>query len=492
MLKKLALFLSVLCITTMVCAQDDADPDNLVLIGADEQSSNFNITVGGDLNAGGTIFFNDFKHFADTRATSLIFGSLHVHAVAPVTEAYFGVKINDMTFPIALFGKPELYPHKPQIPRWIDEGYMQATIGPVTFGGGLKKMTWGKADAFSVLDIINSQDLSDPTVSDPLQLKLARPMFYISAYLPLEMKFEAVYLPVFEGSHFAVTGRWAPKQAAGFGKAIVEDITKDPVLISDPAIQALLPMMGSFDPASLSATMPPDIDSAKLKYSQTGLRYTVTINGYHDIGFQYYYGFLPTPALQFSRTGFSLMAHSPNPAAMIDKAFSMDYNPYHQIGMDYAFAFGVVNVRAELAANITDDLAGDKPNIYNPNIAWNFGIDYTSPVGLSFNICAAENIKLKYKNIGTNLYDIEKGAKRTSTKIMLLLSQPLLRDSINIKLRTIMACETVDFMMVPSVDWTFGTLFVDAEAGFFFGKKDGLFSQYKDNNYLKLSIGYTF
>lgn len=474
-------------------AENNFDPfseDN----GSNDQSSNFSTTISGNINTGGSFFFNDFNAFKDTRASSLVWGGLNVRAKAPLTEAYFGIKLNDTVLPFNFENKPRLYPHEPQIPRFIDEAFVQATMGTVTFGGGIKKLTWGKADAFSVLDVINPQDLSDPTITDMQDLKLARPMLYLSAYLPKEMKLQAVFLPVFEGNTFAASGRWKPMQFESTSKNIAADAQKDMnILTKVGALSSTEKSKFAAASASLAQNFsePLPVDSAKLKYAQAGLRYTVTINGYHDLGFQYYYGFLPNPAFSFDTTKVGGTT-ADELLQSFAGAFTMDYNPYHQIGFDYALAWGPLNFRFELAGNITEDVKGTKANVYNPSLAWNIGIDYTTPIGLSLNLCAAENIKLMHKKIGTELYDVEKGSKPTDTKIMLLLSQPLLRDSINIKLRTIMACETLDFMMVPSVDWTFGTIFLKAECGFFFGKKNGLFSQYKDNNYMALSLGYTF
>lgn len=503
-MKKLtAVFCSIIFCTLFMFAQEDINDDTFDNFGEfnntelKDQNDNFSVLVGGEVYAGGNFFLNDFKTFQDTRASSLFWGKLHVEAKAPLTQAYFGIKLNDMVLPFNFKNKPELYPYTPQIPRFIDEGYIEASIGPVTFGGGLKKITWGKADAFSVLDVINPQDLSTPTISDMQDLKLARPMLYISGYLPKEMKLEAVFLPVFEGHTFATSGRWKPMQFETTGEGIAADIQKDTnVLAKVSAMAQINPgEVTKFKAASAhlaeNFTEPLPFDSAKLKYSQAGVRYTVTVNGYHDLGFQYYYGFLPNPAFSFDTTkvgGTTAEALLKSFAG----AFTMDYNPYHQVGFDYALAWGPLNFRLELAGNITEDLKGTKPDVYNPSLAWNVGLDYTTPIGLSLNLCAAENIKLMHKKIGTELYDVEKGSKPTDTKIMLLLSQPLLRDSINIKLRTIMACETIDFMMIPSLDWTFGTLRLDVQAGFFFGKKGGTFTQYKDNNYLGMSISYAF
>jgi hypothetical protein len=50
------------------------------------------------------------------------------------------------------------------------------------------------------------------------------------------------------------------------------------------------------------------------------LRFTTTIGGAADIGFQYYYGRLTTPAVTMTA----------------DPTATFAYNPYHQIGADWA------------------------------------------------------------------------------------------------------------------------------------------------------------
>lgn len=468
---------------------------------SESQSSKFSVTVGGDINAGGNFFLNDFKAFNYARVSSLFRGSLHIEANAPLTKAYFKVKLNDMVLPFHFKNKPILYPVHPQIPRFIDEGYLQATIGAVTFGGGLKKLTWGKADAFSILDVINPKDLSDPTIFDVQTVKIARPMFFVSAYLPKEMQLEAVFLPVFEGNTFALTGRWISNRIA---ESVGEFSASEN--LSRAELQRFTAKMSNFLLSSqdIFDELAPKSDTAKLKYAQAGIRYTVTVNGYHDIGFQYYYGFLPNPAVRTNPTALNdfktkltseWKKDAPNFSEIFSKAakaFSIEYNPYHQIGFDYAAALGPVNLRLEAAANITYDIKGTKPNVYNPSLAWNVGLDYTTPIGLSLNLCAAENIKLWHKNIGTESGDTEAVSKPTETKIMLLLSQPLLRSSLNLNLRTIINVESCTFFLAPSVDFTFATLRFDMQAGFFFGKQNGGFSRFKNNSYIGLSIGYAF
>ncbi|CEM63076.1 hypothetical protein DWQ65_06555 [Treponema phagedenis] len=516
---------------------------------AEDAEKNFKISFGGALYAGGRLFFNDFKKFKDFHPGSLVWGNLHIRAEAPLTQAYFGVDLSDQTLPINLGYKPKIFPPKPQIPNFIEQAYMQLSVGPVVFGGGIKKLTWGRADAMSVLDVINPQDYSDMSVLDFEKLKIARPMFYLTSYLPHDMRLEAVFLPVFEGDRFALTGRWAPVQLTE--KTSVESLLStenlakikeikdqmlNPLNMLPPGLKGLIPesILHDISAPIGNASLPkietdkiPDIimdsvfsdlekKTSTIKYAQGGIRYTATINGAHDLGFQYYYGRWHRPAMKMDidkinatiKKYTDLLKRVLDPLAKKEEkekaieelktikfptdAIGFDYNPYHQIGIDYGTTVGPVNLRAEFAANITYDIKGNDPSVYNPSLAWNFGLDYTTPFGMMLNGTVVENIRLMQKKTNENKFDIEKGTNATNTKIVFVIDQTLLRDSLHLKLNTVVGIEDADFMICPAVSWQFGTLLVDCSLGFFGGKKTGELGQYRGNHYIKASIGYVF
>ena len=110
--------------------------------------------------------------------------------------------------------------NKIKLPAWIDEAYVQALTGPVVFGGGIKKINWGRSNFLSVLDIVNPKDYSKPCEFYPEKIKKASPVFFLSAYLPKEMKLEFVYLPVFEADEFALEGRWKKNIFANIEQAL--------------------------------------------------------------------------------------------------------------------------------------------------------------------------------------------------------------------------------------------------------------------------------
>lgn len=480
------------------------------------QESNFSVSVGGGLHAGLTFFFSDFKNLKNCRPGLPVWGNMHIEAKAPLTEAYFGVALSDKTIPQIALGEKPVISSVPIIPAWIEEAYMQVITEKAVFGGGVKKMTWGKADAMSVLDVLNPHNYTDFSELDNEKTKIPQPMFYLSAYLPLEMKLDFVYLPIFEPHRAALSGRWQSMDIASNLKDIPQEIMQilkttyelTPEKISENAITALQ-----------------SVKTNTLMYSQGGARYTVTIDGAHDLGMQYFCGLLPVPAVTFGspidvhgieaqgQTAFSNAKKAGksfsealeiaktagyNAAASSLKtmfeSMSFIYNRYHQIGIDYSTAIGPVNLRAEFAANITSDVQGNNPYVYNPNLAWNIGLDYTMPFNISINIQAMETIKLRSKKIdkGSYSFDIEKTAKVTDTRLMFILSQKLVRGSLEWRIIAVTGIEDADFMIAPGIHWQLGTLLLDADVGFFGGKKTGKLGKYRNNHFIKLSVGYTF
>lgn len=405
------------------------------------QEGNFSVGIGGSLYAGANFFFKDFKNLKTYKPTLPVWGNLHIEAKAPLTEAYFGVVLNGKTLPVRLGEQAESLP-KPIIPPWIEQAYMQVITDYIVFGGGVKKMTWGRADAMSVLDVLNPRDYTDFSELDTEKIKIPQPMFYLSAYMPFETKLSLVYLPIFEPNRFTVDGRW---KSADFSPGEVEKLKS--------------------------------VKTNTYKYSQGGARFTFSLDGVFDGGLQYFYGVLPFPVLK-----------------AVNGKPEFSYNRYHHVGMDCGIALGLINLRGEFAANITNDLKGDNPYIYNPNLAWNLGFDYALPLSISIAAHIAETIRLNRKHIqsGADSLDMEKDLKTTDTRIMFTISQKLVRGSLEWKIVSIIGIEDKDFMISPGLHWQAGTILIDADLGFFGGKKNGKLGRFRDNHFVKLSVGYAF
>ena len=408
--------------------------------------NDFSVNIGGSIFTGISLFFDDLKAFKDVKPYSLIWGSLKLEATAPLSSAIFSVNLNDQTLPFNL-GQRYLLSKEPTIPLWINEAFLEINIGSFYFSGGVKKLSWGRADLFSVLDIVNPKD--ETTLLDIQEnKKLAVPMFQFVMYMPHDVKLEGVFLPMFVPSLFALDGRW--KSHSIFE---IEEFT------SIREAKKLQELLGK--------------DTAKLSYAHGGLRLTTTLALSHDFGFQYFYGY------------------SKKPVITKINGFESYYPSFHNVAFDYGTAIGPFNLKMELCANIEGkkSLSG----INNSNIGWNAGFDVALRYGLALNILLKESVYF-YSNQGdTFYYALFRRGSKTDTIAFFSLSQTVLRGAMEWKLSFITCFENVDFAIEPSLHCLFGTIALDAKVGIFVGKNShGNYSQYKKNSFFRLSLGYEF
>jgi hypothetical protein len=353
----------------------------------------------------------------------------------------------------------------------IDEAYLRAFLGPVNIEGGLRKLTWGKADSFGPLDLINPLDYSDlSALTDPESLKIARPMIHLSWNMGDFSKLEAVFVPWFRGHSFAASERWMPAQIGGL----------IPGLIS--ANPTLAPGLSQFDINKYYKE-----HKTSLEYAQAGVRFA-TSAGSSDFGFQYYFGRLPRPAAKIDK--MKLASSSPPP----DDWLNIDYNRYHHAGVDFARVIAGFNVRAEAGANITDDTDGKDGAVYNPSLVWSLGFDRDLFWAINLNLQGSGSVRLFHDEIGANPYsvDTEAGKDLTSTRITAKLSRKFFRDEFEIKTTGLWGIEDRDFLIMPGIVWSRSDLSVELSAGFFGGEKDGELGQYRDNGFVKTTLSYKF
>jgi hypothetical protein len=423
------------------------------------------VSISGEAAATLLGYGDDFSEGADAvRLGDVFSGKLNFKAGVSNAEGVINLKlapasVSDTALTAAPAASPisdtTLTTTPAASPIAIDEAYLRAYLGAFDIEGGLRKLTWGKADSMGPLDVINPLDYADLTVladslSDSMARKIARPLIRVSWNAGSFSKLEGVFVPSFEGARFAAAGRWTPRQLADIPAAL-------------PVIQA---------------------DTSALDYAQAGLRFTTTI-GSSDIGAQYYYGRLPLPAFSFSFT--------PTPAGPVPTALTIDHNRYHQIGIDCARVIAGFNVRAEAAANLTDDLNGDDGAVYNPHLAWSLGFDRDVVWGINLNLQAAETIILLHDKIGGNpLLDIEALSDVTSTRITAKLSKAFFRDELEIAASAIWGIEDKDILIMPSITWTKGDVALELAGGIFAGDEGGQFGQYRDNSFVRARVKYTF
>jgi len=439
-------------------------------------SGSLNVSIGGEVSATMLGYGSDFHKGAESVELGDIFsGKLNFSAKASVVEGVINLKIQTK---------------KDEVVK-IDEGYLRAYFGKFDVEAGLRKLTWGKADSMGPLDVINPLDTSQiyTEMADNTSLmgvKIARPLVHASFRFGQFSKIEGVFIPYFEGHYIPSEGRWAPAEME---------------MLKNPKIPTSIPV-----DINITDTEP---DTTTINYAQGGLRFTTTI-GSSDIGMQYYYGRMHQPAAKISLTNLIM-----NPPFSADVNVSYLYNPYHQIGLDYAQVLLGLNVRAEVAANITEDLKGDDGSVYNPSIAWSFGFDRNLFLGINLNLQVNESIRLMQNKLGKSInkldmndidistimtsgsynfdnIDIEGGKPLTSTRLTAALSKKFLRDELELRTAVVWGIEDMDCLIMPALIWTKDALRTALSGGIFAGNKEGQLGQYADNNFVKVSLTYSF
>lgn len=372
----------------------------------------------------------------------------------------------------------------------IDEAYVRAYFGPVNIEGGIRKLTWGRADSFGPLDVVNPLDYTDLTkISDPINVKIGRPLAHVSWGIGNFSKLEGVFVPSFRGHRVAMSDRWVPsqiKEITSMVPSLTAGLKAD--LRQNPSITQLDDILGSLDNWQNNFNILNYYQQYKegLEYAQAGLRFTTTI-GSSDLGLQYYYGRIPRPALSI-RLDKYLESFDP------ENILSMDYNSYHQIGVDYARVIAGFNIRAEAAANITEDIEGDRGDVYNPSAAWSLGFDRDVIGGINVNLQAAESIRLFHDKIGKDslVIDTEDGKNLTSTRLTLIISKKFFRDRLECKTLGLWDIEEEGFLIMPSVIWSKNDVSVELSGGIFGGEKDSELGQYRNNCFVKAVLAYRF
>ncbi|AEF84020.1 conserved hypothetical protein [Treponema primitia ZAS-2] len=393
------------------------------------------VSVSGEVGMELLGYVREFDEPLDTALDGNLQGRLNFEAQGANVKGAINLNVNppDETF---TFGSVTL-----------DEAYLQTWFGDFEIEGGLRKLTWGKADSMGPLDVINPYDYRSFTnIADSMEIKLAQPMIHASYHAGSFSKIEAVLLPWFSPHRFAESGRWAQSSTS-----------------------------------PLPVTRPSNDELNTLKYAQAGARFTTTI-GPADIGAQYFYGRMYQPAAAITFTG------------AIPAGIALDYNRYHQIGLDYAQVIAGFNVRAEAATNLTGDLDGDDGAVYNPTIAWSLGFDRDLFWGINLNLQCNESIHLMNDEVSDDpLLDIEAGSELTSTRISAILSKKFLRDELEVRATGICGIETKDFLIVPGgIYWTIQDVQLELAAGIFGGDKNGQLGQYHGNSFVKVGLVYTF
>lgn len=460
--------------------------------------------LGGSLSFSMLAFPFELVDGDYTNSTALPESRIHIEASGAKSDAFIGIRLD----------RTVLTENPADI---LDEAWLRIYAGKTTIQGGLLRVFWGRMDSLSVLDVLNPHDLSDLTVRAEKDRKMAVPMLRITQPLGERASAEMVYLPWFEGDRIATSGPWVPAAlatgtttlkaamagqlynaykasawAAAYAAAYSQYMTatSDASTSNTNAIAAADAAAASAD-ASLRAQAAGEADAAlanpfaspdtkKLDYGQAGLRLSAGLGGV-DLGLQYFYGYLTTPAFDMN----------PASIAAAGGKIPVSWNRYHQLGADMATVLAGFNLRLEAGANLTEDMSGDDPLVYNPAIVWAAGFDRDLFAGVNLNLQATGKVRLFHDKIASPL-DVEYGSDITTTRIAALVSRSFAQERVKLELLGMLGLEQADYMVEPGIVFVFGDAEVALRGRYFGGDAAGDLGQFHDRSYVSLSSTYQF
>ncbi|HCO48052.1 MAG TPA: hypothetical protein DIT55_00845, partial [Spirochaetaceae bacterium] len=143
-------------------------------------------TLGGEVSFSLLAFPGELIDGDFANSTALPAAKISVEASGSKSDAFIGLKLD----------KTLLTDSPADI---LDEAWLRVFAGQVTIQGGIMRAAWGRADSLSVLDVLNPRNLSDLTLRDEKDRKIAVPMLRLTRSLGKRFTADLVYLPWFEG-----------------------------------------------------------------------------------------------------------------------------------------------------------------------------------------------------------------------------------------------------------------------------------------------------
>ncbi len=430
-------------------------------------------------------------------------------------RAVFGLELSSGAISAAFRAllDPGILKENPE--RVLDEAWAAVDAGAFELKAGLIKLPWGRADSLRVLDILNPQDYGAPPTGESNERSIAQPMLRFDFELGSFARIQAVWEPCWEGNRIPFGGKWEP----AFSRDLRERLASMAYHGTNPAAnggrgdglyylawaQAYAVAYAATGGNSAAATIAADsqaaalsaaaqeesearvfsaigaVEASDLSRSQAGARLEASLSGL-DFGLQYWYGFNRLPTLDQSALAAALAGGSGSILA---------YDRLHHCGLDFACVLWDINLRAEAAANITEDLDGDDPSVRNGTFEWAAGAD-RDVAGIAVNV-QAKQARLLGADKRAPMADADDALSPVATTLALSLKESLARDKLELSIAGLWVVEESEGLVLPSV-----SLFVKDDlrirllGRYFFGPEDGSFGGYADMNGAELSLRYQY
>ena len=354
----------------------------------------------------------------------------------------------------------------------VNEAYGQYFGEKMNFEAGYMKVVWGKADEFHVVDVLNSVNLSEFLIPDYMEMIDPELMLKVNVPLGMSGMLELAYVPTLTPYSYAESGIWQPLNTKDELPATLQ-------AIASQTAAAIYAQTGSVITPNITALAGSNTNT--FDYGQGALHYTSTAGGL-DYGFTYYYGYNKLPSFNYAFDGVDTIN------------YWFEYDPMQTFGVEAAYILAGFNMKGEFAYNMTEDFDGDKTDVHNNSIKWVAGFDRDIPVSnLNINIQEAGTLTLNSNEIELGDIEYNEDEEYTENLLIFAVSDKYLHEKLEAELITFYHFEDSDYGIYPSIEYSpVDDFTLGMAARFFGGDEDTLFGQYDENDFVELTVSYSF
>lgn len=317
---------------------------------------------------------------------------------------------------------------------------------------GQQRIPWGRGDAFTPNDVVNSFDLRDQFLIETEVRRL--PTFALRGDFSLgPVVITGVLAPFYQPSRFDSYGNnWsliqpdAPETYRKLASQAASKLAFDPTLY--PALQPLL-QQTALPPGNFTGT-------------SAGLRVALGLHRV-DLDAYYHYGYDPSPQLQLSDTfmqNLALAAQSNDSSASLalllssigDGSVSATYVRRHHFGLSAAAPLGPLLLRADFAADTQTVLpASDLRGTVLPTVQGVLGLEYQrGELGKTVALEAQYMRVVDYPADRSLLF-----ARQDNAALAALARWTFLRDHLQLELRGVVGIVPFYYVARPQVTLMF-------------------------------------
>ena len=430
----------------------------------------------------------------------------------------------------------------------VDEAYLRVFYDHFDLQAGYIRTVWGKGDEVHVVDFLNSTDYRDFINTSYTDRRRATGMLKVDIPWVTEGgasgRVELAYAPVLRGDLLPESGPWVTAQAAqleglltGYGGALATARAAQTGAPEAPG-DAMAPETQLWAGATAAEALRTEATDT-LEFGQAGARATAQLRGV-DLGAVYYWGYRksPSPRIRLAdEEAFSAFAEDPaaaDPAPDPQGEVLLTYDRLQGFGLEAATVVGPFNLRAEGAYYLTEDIAGDDPEVPNNSLEYLAGFDVDLGISsLNLNVQGTGSYILNSAKIdeagaitGVSA-DLEDAAESDQQLAAALDASPLAalyydpnarlnyqydpdgiytthivsaaltdswrNDRIRPEVTGAVSVERQDYRIAPAVEFVLrDDMLFEVSGALFGGDEAGTFGQFDDNDYLQLRFEYNF